>query len=174
MIKIKNQINFLIILLFLVLANFLTSCGGGSKTVLPDAPPPYPDSPFVKEVQPGSFNQSTLGNTTGRDYYNRNRNVGSGGWNRSDTAANNKDKYTSKNSYTINAKATVWVLIQDNLGNELEWLSLEKGQSAPITHSGPLTITCSSGESLNIISPDGKPFQPAGMTKGISIIRIPK
>ena len=49
MIKIKNQINFLIILLFLVLTNFLTSCGGGSKTVLPDAPPPYPDSPFVKK-----------------------------------------------------------------------------------------------------------------------------
>ena len=85
MIKIKNQINFLIILLFFVLTNFLTSCGGGSKTVLPDAPPPYPDSPFVKEVQPGSFNQSTFSNTTGRDYYNRNRNVGSSGWNRSDT-----------------------------------------------------------------------------------------
>jgi hypothetical protein len=75
--------------------------------------------------------------------------------------------------YTIEAVGTIWVLIQDKVGNELEWLSMMSGEKVPLNHNGPLTITCSSGESLKIYDPSGKPFQIGGTKKGISIIRLP-
>jgi hypothetical protein len=75
--------------------------------------------------------------------------------------------------YTLEAVGTIWVLVQDKFGNELQWISLMAGEKVPINHSGPLTITCSSGESLKISDPKGKPFQVAGKNKGITIIRLP-
>ena len=47
------------------------------------------------------------------------------------------------------------------------------GDKIPINHNGPLTITCSSGESLKITDPMGKLFKPAGLKKGITIVRLP-
>ncbi len=172
MFKTRNYFKTVIFLVSSFLSIFVIGCGGGSQSVMPVAPPPYPDSPFANENQVNSFNQSVPPAPQGRNYYDRNRNSFSNEWNRKQAKPLFGDRSAS-NYYSVEATSTIWVLIQDKFGNELEWISLENGQKAPISHSGPLTITCSSGEHLRITAPNGKPYKPAGKSKGISIIRIP-
>ena len=80
---------------------------------------------------------------------------------------------SKEKTYTLEALGTIWVLIQDKFGNEIQWMSLSAGDIVPVNHNQPLTITCSRGESLKITTADGKPFQVAGINKGITIVRLP-
>lgn len=138
----------------------LIGCWRGSPTALPEAPPPYPDSPYPNGNQSETYtpppSPSPHGNsfTGGKKY-----------------PPSTQRSYS--NTYTLEAIGTIWVLVQDKLGNELEWLSLMTGQKTSLKHTGPLTLTCSSSESLKIFDPDGKPFPVAGDKKGIIIIRLP-
>ena len=147
----------------------ILGCGRNIQNTLPDAPPPYPDSPFYDSASDNTYIPPESPNP--REALNPNNS------NNSAKSDNNKFNFNSnskpKDVYTLEATGTVWVLIQDKFGNELDWMSLIAGKKIPINYPGPLTITCSSGDSLKITDPKGKPFQVAGKRKGISIIRIP-
>jgi len=146
---------------------FIIGCGRNIQSTLPDAPPPYPDSPFYESASNNAYIPPESPDP-------RNQ-IEPGASSSAPTRSLNSFKSTTspKNVYTLEATGTVWVLIQDKFGNELDWMSLIAGKKVPINFPGPLTITCSSGDSLKITDPSGKPFQVAGSRKGISIIRIP-
>lgn len=159
---------------FLFLAGFTLSifsgCWGGTQNSLPDAPPPYPNSPFPQStntyedyVPPPSPDPRGELMDRNQNTFNRNKN----------DYASRTNFHSSQKFYTLESTGTIWVLIQDKFGNELEWISLSPGEKVPLKHSGALTITCSSGESLRIIDPNGKPLQVGETKKGISIIRLP-
>jgi len=138
----------------------LFGCWGGPQIALPEAPPPYPNSPYPNGSQTDSYTPPTSPDPRGNNF-TRNQ----------PTTFSTSRSY--KKTYTLEAVGTIWVLVQDRLGNELQWLSLMSGDKTALQHTGPLTLTCSSGESLKILGPDGKPVQIAGSKKGISIIRLP-
>jgi hypothetical protein len=146
----------------------IIGCGRNVQSTLPDAPPPYPDSPFYESASNNAYippESPDPRNQIEPDVPSSSATTRS--------LNNYKSKTSLKNVYTLEATGTVWVLIQDKFGNELDWMSLIAGKKVPINFPGPLTITCSSGDSLKITDPNGKPFQVAGSRKGISIIRIP-
>ena len=171
MIKIKNCIQIASFFAFSFL-NFsiFTGCWGGTQTSLPEAPPPYPDSPFPQGTNPyEDYSPPASPNPRG-EFLDRPQNSSV----RSSNDYSPRPRIRSEDKfYTLEAIGTIWVLIQDKFGNELEWISLTPGDKVPLKHSGPLTITCSSGESLQINAPNGKPLQSGGTKKGISIIRLP-
>ena len=146
----------------------IIGCGRNVQSTLPDAPPPYPDSPFYESASNNAYIQPES-----PDPRNQIEPVVPSSSATTRSLNNYKSKTSLKNVYTLEATGTVWVLIQDKFGNELDWMSLIAGKKVPINFPGPLTITCSSGDSLKITDPNGKPFQVAGSRKGISIIRIP-
>jgi hypothetical protein len=169
MINIKNCISALHFLGLSFLLSQMIGCWSSASTALPEAPPPYPDSPFPQGSQTGVYSPPSSPDPYGRKYEKYD-----------DSQPKPSKKNTTKSAsrsydklYTLEAVGTIWVLIQDKFGNELQWLSLMSGEKIPVNHKGPLTITCSSGESLKITDPKGKPFQPAGKNKGITIIRLP-
>ena len=143
-------------------------CGGNAPNTVPDAPPPYPDSPFYDNVS-GSNTYTPPPSENPRE--NSTLSVPENSY--TPTKKTSPRKPLPKNLYSLEATGTVWVLIQDKFGNELDWMSLIAGKKVPLNHRGPLTITCSSGDSLKITDPNGKPFPVPGSRKGISIIRIP-
>ena len=138
----------------------LLGCWSGSQIALPEAPPPYPNSPYPNGSQSDSYTPPASPDPRGNNFT------------RSQPSTFTTSRSYEK-SYTLEAVGTIWVLVQDKLGNELQWLSLMSGDKTELKHTGPLTLTCSSGESLKIFAPDGKPVQVAGSKKGISIIRLP-
>ena len=139
---------------------YSTGCWKGSPVALPEAPPPYPDSPYPYGDQSETYVPPPSPSP--------HRNSFAGGKQNSPSTQRSFGK-----TYTIKAIGTIWVLVQDKFGNELEWLSLMTGQETSLKHTGPLTLTCSSNESLKIFDPDGKPFPVVGNKKGIIIIRLP-
>lgn len=149
---------------------FFTGCWGSSQTSLPEAPPPYPDSPFQPNTQPNDYTPPPSPDPRGNNYGANNNSFPRQTTQRPSPLPVSR---SFDQMYTIEAVGTIWVLIQDKFGNELEWLSMMSGEKVPLKHNGPLTITCSSGESLKIYDPSGKPFQIGGTKKGISIIRLP-
>ena len=170
MIRIRKCIFALFLFIFSFLQTLLfTGCWGSSQASLPEAPPPYPNSSFPESSS--SYQDYTpppspdpRGNfiKTNPDSFSR---------------TNNSSSFSTVRStnkfYTLEALGTIWVLVQDKYGNELEWISLVQGDKVPLKHMGALTITCSSGESLRITAPNGKFVQPSETKKGISIIRLP-
>ncbi len=145
-------------------------CWGSSQTALPDAPPPYPDSPFQPNSQSNNYIPPPSPDPRGNNYGVNNNSYPRQPNQRPSPLPISR---SFDQMYTIEAVGTIWVLVQDKFGNELEWLSMASGEKVPLKHNGPLTITCSSGESLKIFDPAGKPFQVGGTKKGISIIRLP-
>jgi hypothetical protein len=169
-VKTKVRLQFVSVFGLPFLFFLLLGCWGSSPTALPDAPPPYPDSPFPQGSQIGTYSPPPSPDPYGRNYENREKTRAR------DYSKKNfptKQSRPYENRYSIEAIGTIWVLIQDKFGNELQWVSLMAGDKIPINHNGPLTITCSSGESLKITDPKGKLFKPAGLKKGITIIRLP-
>lgn len=75
--------------------------------------------------------------------------------------------------YTVKAKGNLWVLVQDQFGNEIEWKKLKPGDELPITQSGPLTITLSSPDKADIIDSNDKKMKIDSNSSGISIVRLP-
>tara|TARA_B100001248_G_scaffold182890_1_gene139274 strand:- start:510 stop:704 length:195 start_codon:yes stop_codon:yes gene_type:complete len=63
--------------------------------------------------------------------------------------------------------------VQDPNGNELDWLKLQRGEKVPLNHMGALTLTCSSGQDVEIYDKNGKMLDmPTANKSGISIIRL--
>ena len=166
--KIKNCVHSVSFFsLYPLMLHLLFGCWGGSQTSLPNAPPPHPDSPFpqgsVQNNYTHTLSTNPRPNSQKNSFYK----------DRSSTFSHSSSIKVSEKFYTIEATGTIWVLIQDKFGNELQWVSLMSGEKIPLKHSGPLTITCSSGDSLKITDKNGKPHQFGKVKKGIAIIRLP-
>ena len=159
--------NFFRILL-LGVSIIIFGCGRNVQNTVPDAPPPYPDSPFYDNV---SSRNTYTPPPSENPRENSNLSIPENPYTSIEKTSPREP--LPKNLYSLEATGTVWVLIQDKFGNELDWMSLVAGKKVPLNHRGPLTITCSSGDSLKITDPNGKPFPVPGSRKGISIIRIP-
>ena len=157
----------------------LSSCGPRPPATLPDAPPPSqevsdPDDPTSTSTQHG-LQTPKLGNPSPprppRPSWREQFPAPSPS---SNPIPVKRPTYSSiKVSYNVTAYASVWVLVQDKKGNELEWVSMKAGDKFPIMHRGPLTITCSSGTSVKITDKNGKKVDPATNSNGISIVRLP-
>jgi hypothetical protein len=173
-----NKKNFLIICFFYVPLLFC-SCGGGSVTTLPEAPPPYPNFPVPYEPSDqsapssGSYdNQQSRyqPNSYDPNQYRSPTVKSNSSWDSSPNALTPSPNYSR---FTVHAKANLWLLIQDANGNELDWLKLQEGEKVPISHIGALTITCSSGQDVEIFNKEGRKIDSPGSNKpGISIIRL--
>ena len=148
---------------------FLSSCGPGPPTTVPDAPPPWQEVSGPNDGSSGQhgLESPTLGNpapprTSWRERFSARPSI------------TKQPSYSSvKANYHITAYASVWVLVQDKRGNELEWISMKSGDEVPIMHRGPLTITCSSGNSVKITDKTGKKVDVVTNSNGISIVRLP-
>ena len=150
-----------------LMLHLLFGCWGGSQVALPNAPPPHPDSPFPQ----GSIQNNYIPPQSPNPRPDSQQN--SIYEDRRSTFSYSSSNKVSEKFYTIEAIGTIWVLIQDKFGNELQWISLMPGEKVPLKHSGPLTITCSSGDSLKINDTNGKPYQFGKVKEGITIIRLP-
>ena len=155
-------------ILLLGISIIFFGCGRNVQNTVPNAPPPYPDSPFYDNVS-NSNTYTPPPSENPRE--NSNLSVPENSY--TSIEKTSPQEPLPKSLYSLEATGTVWVLIQDKFGNELDWMSLIAGKKVPLNHRGPLTITCSSGDSLKITDPNGKPFPVPGSRKGISIIRIP-
>ncbi len=163
----------------LVCGFVLSSCGPRPPATLPDAPPPWqevsgPDDPTPTSTQHG-LQTPKLGNPSPpkppRPSW-RDKFFGSPSTTNSNPVK--RPTYSSNRvSYNVNAHASVWILVQDKNGNELEWVSMKAGDKFPIMHRGPLTVTCSSGTSVKITDKNGKKVDPATNSNGITIVRLP-
>lgn len=175
----ENKKSFLTICFFQVPLLFC-SCGGGSVTTLPEAPPPYPNFPVPYQppgTQPVSTgasleNQKNVyqSNLYAPNQYKRPETGQYNSWESSPNALSPAPNYAR---FTVHAKANLWLLIQDANGNELDWLKLQENEKIPISHIGALTITCSSGQDIEIFNKEGRKINTPGSNKpGISIIRL--
>jgi hypothetical protein len=161
-------------LLLLACGFVLSSCGPGPPVTLPDAPPPWqevsgPDEPTSPQygLQTPKLGNPSPPRPSWRDKFFAPSPS-------SNPIPAKRPTYSSiKVSYNITAYASVWVLVQDKKGNELEWISMKSGDKFPIMHRGPLTITCSSGTSVKITDKNGKKVDPGTNSNGISIVRLP-
>ena len=153
---------------------FLSSCGTSSPVTLPDAPPPWQEvTPNGEAISNSVPPPSPFGGTNPRL---DNSFTPEPFWKRQPSFSPPppvRATPSSKPNYTIKAYANVWVLIQDKRGNEIEWLSMKEGDEVPVMHSGPLTITCSSGRSVKILDKKGKKVDTADNSNGITILRLP-
>ena len=141
----------------------LMNCGGGSSTSIPDAPPPYPGFPMP--ANPSSTSSYPTDPQPNRSY--------PGDYPYSQTTAVSVPSIPISAEYTVKAKGNLWVLVQDQFGNEIEWKKLKSGDELPITQSGPLTITLSSPDKADIIDSNDKKMKIDSKSSGISIVRLP-
>ncbi len=140
-------------------------------TTLPEAPPPYPNFPVP-------YDSTTTGNNQADPFAApfpvRNSpyqpEVRSKSWSQSVNAFSPTPNYSR---FTVHAKANLWLLVQDPKGNELDWLKMQGGEKIPLSHAGPLTLTCSSGRDVEIFDRGGKKIDvPDSGNAGITIIRL--
>jgi hypothetical protein len=178
---------------------FLAGCSSSSNQTIPDAPPPYPSFPIPQEryqsaqvyggqpststyVPPFSDTSSsyqsptpspksvyapppssppTQNSFTKRPFQTQTNSKGFRG------------QKANTERFTLEAKADLWALVQDSQGTELEWLKMKTGETASLSYSGSLTITCSSGNKLVIKNKFGKKIETNPNSSGISIVRLP-
>ena len=181
LVKLYNNINkkSFLISCFFNMPLLFCSCGGGSVTTLPEAPPPYPNFPIP--YQPNSQPESAgvaidnQKNAYQPSFYtpNQYQRPETGQYNSWESSPNALSLAPNYARFTVHAKANLWLLIQDANGNELDWLKLQEGEKVPISHIGALTITCSSGQDVEIFNKEGRKIDSPGSNKpGISIIRL--
>lgn len=155
-------------------STFLMVCGcGGGSIALPEAPPPYPNFPVpfqpnypqenqVSGVHSSPTYNSEVGNSEFGNPYAREI--------KSRPSPNNTTNNFAR--YTVQANANLWLLVQDPNGNELDWLKMKTGERSPLSHLGPLTLTCSSGKDIEIFDQQGKRIDVPEGNGGISIVRL--
>ena len=179
----KKSNNFIekrvgLILGVIVCCLLFSSCGGGSVTTLPEAPPPYPNFPVPYEASSQQSVPVTLYSNQQQGYQNhafssteyKPQTGSNNSWKSSPNALSPVPNYAR---FTVHANANLWLLVQDSNGNELDWLKLKEGEKVPLSHIGALTITCSSGQDIDIYNKDGRKLDiPESKKPGISIIRL--
>ncbi|MDA8989030.1 hypothetical protein N9H22_01030 [Opitutales bacterium] len=181
---------------FLGIILLFTSCRKSSVTSIPNAPPPYPSFPVPQErYQSSQVYGGQPSNSTYIPPYSEPTNY------QKSVSSENQSFYTpppavpprqriyknptlqsqpyprqgqETNSarFTLEAKADLWALVQDDKGAELQWLKMKPGETSTISHSGDLTITCSSGDKLLIKDKFGKKIETNPNASGISIVRL--
>ena len=142
------------------------SCGGGSASTLPDAPPPYPGFPIPAQ-NPGAG--VTEPYPSGSGYASSVPYIGTSNYSQSQTAVT--PPVSAR--YMVKAKGNLWVLVQDQFGNEVDWRKLQAGDQFPINQAGSLTVTLSSSDKADILDSDNKKIEVNSKNSGISIVRLP-
>ena len=142
------------------------SCGGGSASTLTDAPPPYPGFPIPAQ-NPGAG--VTEPYPSGSGYASSVPYIGTSNYSQSQTAVT--PPVSAR--YMVKAKGNLWVLVQDQFGNEVDWRKLQAGDQFPINQAGSLTVTLSSSDKADILDSDNKKIEINSKNSGISIVRLP-
>ena len=72
----------------------------------------------------------------------------------------------------VKAKGNLWVLVQDQFGNEGIGENCKPAISF-INQAGSLTVTLSSSDKADILDSDNKKIEINSKNSGISIVRLP-
>ncbi len=142
------------------------SCGGGATSTLPDAPPPYPGFPIPAQ-NPGA--EVAAPYPSGSGYASGVPYTGTSNYSQSQAAVT--PPVSAR--YMVKAKGNLWVLVQDQFGNEVDWRKLQAGDQFPINQAGSLTVTLSSSDKADILDSDNKKIEINSKNSGISIVRLP-
>ena len=155
---------------FLVFGTCLMiGCRSNRNVEIPDAPPPYANFPAPQNFQnPQPVASQSHGNLFA-DPYNPAAPPYSNYSNLESTPASP----VSTSRYVLRGEADLWALIQDPKGVELDWLKMKSGESVPLTYSGPITVTCSSGHKLKIFDNQKNLIETKTNQSGISIVKLP-
>ena len=146
----------------------MIGCRSNRNVEIPDAPPPYANFPAPQNFQnPQPVVEQPHGNLFADSYnpappYSNYSNSG-----------NSMSSPASTSRYVLRAEADLWALIQDPKGVELDWLKMKSGESVPLTYSGPITVTCSSGHKLKIFDNQKNLIETKANQSGISIVKLP-
>ena len=146
----------------------MIGCRSNRNVEIPDAPPPYANFPAPQNFQnPQPVAVQPHGNFFADSYnpappYSNYSNPG-----------NAPSSPSSHSKYVLRAEADLWALIQDPNGVELDWLKMKSGESVPLTYSGPITVTCSSGHKLKIFDNQKNLIETKTNQSGISIVKLP-
>jgi hypothetical protein len=167
---------------FLCLCGTVIFAGCGGRSVIPDAPPPYPtySTPgYEPQTSTGSYPSSSAFTPAPHP---ENRfdhsstyipgNINSYADIYSPPPAKNSSP-SLKPRYSIIAQANLWVLVQDEFGTEIDWKKLSSGENMAINHPRPVTVTCSSGSKVQILDSKGKKVDTLSNSSGIAIVRLP-
>ena len=169
----KASIHFLLIVGLIA----FSSCFRNRPLEIPDAPPPYANFPAPQNFRNNPASEYTYsGNELASNpYIQPTANGQSFGSPPSSSFASLQPNLTqtSHQRYTLEADADLWALVQDDKGVELEWLKMKSGDSKPISYSGPITVTCSSGTKLRILDNHNNIIESNANRSGISIVRLP-
>jgi len=164
---------------FLLLGGLIafSGCFRNKPLEIPDAPPPYPNFPAPQSFRNNPASESSYSsNEFARNPNNQLTTTGQSFASSSPQSfASQQPNLTQMSSqrYTLEADADLWALVQDDKGVELEWLKMKRGESKPISHSGPITVTCSSGTKLRILDNQNNLIETNANQSGISIVRLP-
>lgn len=147
----------------------MIGCRSNRNVEIPDAPPPYANFPAPQNFQnPQPVAAQPHGNLFADSY-----NPAPPYSNYSNPGGNTSSSSVSQSRYTLHAEADLWALIQDPNGVELDWLKMKSGDSVPLTYSGPITVTCSSGHKLKIFDNQKNLIETKANQSGISIVKLP-
>ena len=154
-----------------------SGCFRNRPLEIPDAPPPYANFPAPQNVRNNPPSDSTF---SGNDFASNphsqpttsSRSFASPSP-PSFTSPKPNLTQASPQRYTLEADADLWALVQDDKGVELEWLKMKRGDSKPLTYSGAITVTCSSGTKLRILDNQNNLIETNANQSGISIVRLP-
>ena len=158
-----KRITFLVFVTCLMIG-----CRSNRNVEIPDAPPPYANFPAPQNFQnPQPVAALSQDNLFADPYnpvppYSNYSNPG-----------NAPSSSTSHSRYVLRAEADLWALIQDPKGVELDWLKMKSGETVPLTYSGPITVTCSSGHKLKIFDNQKNLIESKANHSGISIVKLP-
>ena len=163
---------------FLLLGGLIafSGCFRNRPLEIPDAPPPYANFPAPQNFRNNPASESTFsGNDFASNPYSQPTTNGRSFASPSPPsfASPQPNLTTSSQRYTLEADADLWALVQDDKGVELEWLKMKRGDSKPISYSGPITVTCSSGTKLRILDNHNNIIESNANRSGISIVRLP-
>ena len=164
---------------FLLLGGLIafSGCFRNRPLEIPDAPPPYANFPAPQNFRNNPASESTFsGNDFASNPYSQPKTNGRSFASPPPPSFASPQPNltpTSSQRYTLEADADLWALVQDDKGVELEWLKMKRGDSKPISYSGPITVTCSSGTKLRILDNQNNLVKTNANQSGISIVRLP-
>ena len=178
--NLKKQIYpelFTLLTIFLNLFTF--GCFSMSEVQIPDALPP---DAFINESKKPQINEPLptqdvieeksyiMSKPQKRNFLEYRRNDVS-----TPKESNTQERDRNSNfNYKLNATKNVLIWIQDNRGNEVAWKNLSKNEEFLVYQKGPLTLTCSKPNALEIKDAKNKKISYVQSdNSSINIIRLP-